>query len=213
MARGRAATFDQQRGAILDAAAKLFAAQGFRGASMAQLAQACGVSKPLLYHYYRDKEHLLSDIAQSHVDRLLAIVEAVAAEPLAPEARLRALIARFMAEYQHAQDRHMVLVQDVKFLGPEARARIVRGQRAVVDAFAEAIAAVGPRRTGRVLRVPLAMVLFGMINWSFTWLDAAGPLSYADMADLAADIFLHGVLPADAAPAPDPGRRTKRTTR
>ena len=42
-------------------------------AAMSAIAQACGVSKPLLYHYYRDKEDLLADIALSYIDRLATI--------------------------------------------------------------------------------------------------------------------------------------------
>ena len=196
MARPKAPTFDLQRSAILEAAAALFAAQGFHHASMAELAAACGVSKPLLYHYYRDKAHILFDIADTYMDKLGAIVAGVEAQRLVPEARLRELIRLFMAEYQHSQAQHMVLVQDVKFLAEPEREHVLDKERAVVDAFARAIAALKPRLRRRNLRVPLAMLLFGMINWSFTWLRADGPLSYEDMAAVAAEVFLHGVCTA-----------------
>jgi AcrR family transcriptional regulator len=191
--RKRAPDFDLQRAGILQAAAELFAQRSFAGASMAQLARACGVSKALLYHYYRDKEHLLFDIADRYVDGLLAIVDEVRASELPPQQRLGALVRRFMQAYQHAQAQHMVLVQDVKFLSPGQRARIVAKQRAVVEAFAQAIAAIKPRLRRKSLRIPLAMMLFGMINWTFTWLRADGPLTYDDMADVAVEVFLHGI--------------------
>ena len=193
MARTRAPTFDQQRASILQAAARLFAERGFEGASMAELAQACRVSKPLLYHYYRDKQHILSDIADSYMDRLLAIVAEVRARKLPAEENLRALIARFMQEYRHSQAQHMVLVQDVKFLADLQRAQVTGKEREVVDAFAQAIAALRPRFRKKALRVPLAMILFGMINWTFTWLRAEGPLTYEDMAQVVSEIFLRGV--------------------
>lgn len=193
MARPRAATFDQQRATIVDAAARLFADHGFPSASMAQLAQACGISKPLLYHYYRDKAHILFDVADGYMNSLMAIVAEVKAEALEPEAHFRALVGRFMQAYQHSQAQHMVLVQDVKFLGEAERATVIEKERAVVDAFAAAIAKLKPRWTRKALKVPLAMILFGMINWTFTWLRADGPLRYEDMADVVADIFLHGV--------------------
>lgn len=194
MARPRAPTFELQRASILGAAADLFAEHGFRGASMAEVAKACGVSKALLYHYHRDKEHLLFDIADAHMDRLLAIVDDVAARQLEPEPHLRQLIGALMAEYEHAQARHRVLVQDVKFLAETERAVVVRKQRAVVDAVAGIIEALDPRWPGEGHRVPLAMLLFGMVNWSFTWLRADGPLTYADMAEVATELFLRGVL-------------------
>ena len=198
MARTRAATFDQQRASILQAAAGLFAERGYEGTSMAELAQACGVSKPLLYHYYRDKQHMLFDIADSYMDRLVAIVAHVRARNLSPEDNLRALIARFMQEYQHSQPQHMVLVQDVKFLADLQRAQVLGKERDVVEAFAQAIAALKPRLRKKALRVPLAMILFGMINWTFTWLRAAGPLTYEDMGQVVAEIFLHGVIDGTA---------------
>jgi AcrR family transcriptional regulator len=198
MPRGKAASFDVQRTAILQAAAELFAERGFRGASMAQLARACRVSKPLLYHYYRDKEHILLDIADSYMNRLVAIVRETQARKLAPDEHLRALIGLFMHEYEHSQAQHMVLVQDVKFLGKRERRTVLAKEREVVEAFSRAIASLKPRFRSKVQRVPLAMILFGMINWTFTWLRREGPLTYDDMAEVVSEIFLHGALHAPA---------------
>ena len=71
MPRKRAPTFDAQRADILAAAAHLFAEQGFSAASMNQVAEACGVAKPTLYHYFQDKQALLAQICDSHVHALL----------------------------------------------------------------------------------------------------------------------------------------------
>jgi len=193
MARGKAPTFDAQRAAILAAAADLFADKGFHNASMAELALACGVSKPLLYHYYRDKEHILFDIADSYLDGLLAIVAGVAAQGLAPEAHFAALVTRFMEEYEHAQSQHMVLVQDVKFLQQAQAAHVTDKQRRVVAAFADAIVRIEPGLKRRKLDKPVTMILFGMINWTFTWLRADGSFTYRDMAPVVTAIFLNGV--------------------
>jgi AcrR family transcriptional regulator len=197
MPRGKAATFELQRATILQAAAQLFAQKGFAGASMADLARACGVSKALLYHYYRDKEHLLFDTADSYMDTLIGIVAAVRARGLPPLEHFEALVARFMQEYEHSQAQHMVLVQDVKFLGPSEQSQVLAKERQVVEAFAQAIAALKPRFRKKTLRVPLAMILFGMINWTFTWLRAGGPLTYQDMAKVVTEIYLHGVSGGD----------------
>jgi AcrR family transcriptional regulator len=198
MPRGKAPTFHAQRGAIQRTAARLFAEQGFRGASMADLARACGVSKALLYHYYRDKEHLLFDAADSYLDTLIAIVAEVRARGLPPARHFAALVERFMQEYEYSQAQHIVLVQDVKFLRQAERTRVVAKEREVVEAFAQAITALRPRFRRKALRLPLAMILFGMINWTFTWLRPDGPLSYRDMAKIAIDVYLHGVTGQEA---------------
>jgi AcrR family transcriptional regulator len=36
---------------------------------MNEVAEACGVTKPSLYHYFRDKQQLLLEIAAAHVAR------------------------------------------------------------------------------------------------------------------------------------------------
>ncbi|MBD5804393.1 HTH-type transcriptional repressor KstR2 [Azoarcus sp. Aa7] len=178
---------------MLRAAAGLFAEKGFHNASMSAIAQTCGVSKPLLYHYYRDKEHLLFDIADSYIDELLAIVASVEARKLGPEDHFTELVTRFMEEYEHAQDHHMVLVQDVKFLKEEQAESVAGKQRRVVAAFADALARVEPGLQGRKLDKAVTMILFGMINWTFTWLRADGPLTFHDMAPIVTGIFLNGV--------------------
>jgi AcrR family transcriptional regulator len=193
VARTKAASFEAQRGAIRDAAARLFADRGYAAASIAEIAAACGVSKALLYHYYRDKEHLLHDIAESYVERLQAIVEEVSCEALSPAARMRQLITRFMHEYEHSAARHRVLVQDVKYLSRAHRSRIVARQRGVVDGFAQVIGELAPAAAGSALRKPLTMILFGMMNWTFTWFSDRGPLRYDDLAPVVADLFLGGL--------------------
>ncbi|MEY4754662.1 MAG: hypothetical protein RJA44_2337 [Pseudomonadota bacterium] len=209
MPRGRSSTFDDQRDTILARAAELFAARGYPGTSMNEVAAACGVSKPALYHYVRDKHELLVQICAAHIDRLLTLVEEVQAEPLDAEARLRALILRFVETYADAQHEHRVLTEDVKFLDPAAAERILDGERRVVAAFAAAVAAVRPDTAASALHKPLAMLLFGMINWMFTWLQPGGRYDHAAMAPVVADLFFGGIAavrdPAAGAATAPPG--------
>lgn len=193
MSRTRSPNFEQQRDTIRASAARLFARDGYPVSSIAELARACGVSKALLYHYYRDKEQLLFDIADRYLDGLLAILAEVDAQPLAPAAKLRRLIERFMAAYEDAAAYHRVLVQDVKYLKAAHRNRVNAKQRRVVQAYADAVAAAAPQLAGDALLKPVTMTLFGMINWTFTWLKNDGPVRHADMAPVVADLFLRGV--------------------
>lgn len=200
MGRGRSAGYEDQRDLILERAAMLFARGGYPGTSMNQVAEACGLSKATLYHYYRDKYALLVSIADSHVSRLQAIVREALADPLAPEAQMRMLIARLVQEYAHAQNAHRVLTEDVKFLQPEDRERVLGKEREVVQGFAQVVARLRPDLQDAAMSKPLTMLLFGMINWLFTWMKPEGRLDYEAMAPLVADLFLGGIG-AVAAPA------------
>ena len=201
MARGRAAGYDEQRELILGRAAALFAQRGYPGTSMNQVAEACGVSKATLYHYYRDKYALLVSIAEGHVDKLRALVDEVLAEGLAPEPRLRLLIGRIVEEYAGARDAHRVLTEDVRFLEQADRDRILGHERAVVAGFAKAVADLRPELAQAALATPMTMLLFGMVNWMFTWLRPDGPVDHHALAPMVADLFMGG-LPAVKPPAP-----------
>lgn len=211
MARPRSAGFDGQRELILSAAAQLFARRGYSSSTMAEVAAACGISKATLYHYVRDKQDLLAQITTSHVQRLQSLVQEVAAQRLPPREHLSALVLRFMQAYENAQAEHRVLTEDVKFLPSAAeglrdadadshanaasspREQVLQGQRQVVQAFADAVAALRPEVQQAGLHKPVAMLLFGMMNWTFTWLRAEGPLSHQDVARLLLGMFLGGV--------------------
>ena len=193
MGRGRHASYDGQREMILGHAAALFARGGYPGTSMNQVAEACGLSKATLYHYYRDKNELLVNIAEGHVTRLRAIVDdALAGEPT-PQGQMRALVRRLVEEYANAQNEHRVLTEDVKFLQPADRDRILGMEREVVAAFARVVAALRPDLKEAAMSKPLTMLLFGMVNWMFTWMKPDGALAYDDMAPVVADLFLGGL--------------------
>jgi TetR/AcrR family transcriptional regulator len=193
MARPRSAGFDGQRELMLAAAARVFATRGYTAATMQEVAAACGVSKPLLYHYVRDKHDLLAQITSTHVARLEALQAEVAALHLAPEPHLRTLVLRFMQAYAGAEHEHRVLTEDVKFLADTQRTAVLDAQRRVVQAFAQAVAAARPEVATASLHTPLAMLLFGMMNWTFTWLKPGGALDYDSLAPVVADLFFGGL--------------------
>jgi len=193
MARGRSPGYDDQRGQILAAAAQLFARQGYVASSMNEVAAASGLSKATLYHYFRDKHSLLFSIADEHVARLRALVSATLAREPVPERRLRELIRSLVEEYASAEDAHRVLTEEVKFLETDARARVLATEREIVAGFAAAVAAVRPELAEVRLTKPLTMLLFGMINWMFTWVKPGRELDYDALAPIVADLFVGGL--------------------
>ncbi len=200
MGRNRSANYEDQREAILAHAAALFASQGYPGTSMNQVAAASGLSKPTLYHYFKDKYALLVHIAEGHVKVLERVVQEVDAMKLKPDAALRELIERFVMEYAGAADAHRVLTEDVRFLQEPDRQRILGHERKVVEGFADAIALLRPELDKAHLTKPLTMLLFGMINWMFTWVRRDGRVTHEQLAPMVADLFFGG-LPAVGLPA------------
>lgn len=194
MARTQAADYDDRRDAIVAKAAELYGQFGFLGSSIADLAEACGMSKSLLYHYFSSKEDILFEVMDGHVTALGRIIESVQGEP-DPQARLSKLTQGFMALYVTASSRHKVLLNDLDKLPQHRRKTIVVEQRALVDAVDGIVAELSPLLAKKPReRRAATMIYFGMINWTHTWLDPKGALGATDIAKLAVDIFLKGVL-------------------
>ena len=199
MPRTRAATYEVQREAILARAAELFAQRGYTATSMNEVALACGVSKAALYHYVTDKSELLAEIALDHVQRLERVVTEVETVTAEPGERLRRLILRFVQEYADARHQHRVLTEDVRFLDAAQQARILGAQRQVVEAFARTVVELRPELASSGLHKAVTMLLFGMINWMFTWLRPDGPLTHEQMGPVVCDLFFGGLKAVRAA--------------
>ena len=187
MARPKSDTHENKRDQILDVAAQCFAEQGYVAASMSQIAAVGGTSKAHLYHYYSAKESILFDLLDRYTQRLLGVIgetEAAAQRlDLDDRAALHELVRRFLKEYETSATRHVALLHDTKFLGETQRALIVKRQRDVVSAVTRFLRRAYPQRLTAHNQTAVAMMLFGMINWTFTWLRPDGPMSYGAFAE------------------------------
>lgn len=194
MARTQAADYDQRRGRIVERAARLFARDGFLGASISELADACRISKSAIYHYYPSKEDILFDVMHSHVVALEEAALDVAETEAKAEAKLRTLARAFMSLYVGAADRHKVLLNELDRLPNARRAEIVAVQRRLIEVVESILADLNPKlgKTKGALRVA-AMLFFGMINWTHTWFNPKGAVSADALADMAVDLTLRGI--------------------
>ena len=69
---------EQRRQQVLDAAAQCFRRSGFRGASMAEISEAAGMSTGHIYHYFKSKEAIVEAIVERQQERGLDIIHGVA---------------------------------------------------------------------------------------------------------------------------------------
>jgi len=194
MARTQAADYEARREAILETAAGLYAERGFLGASVAEVAAACGVSKSLLYHYYPSKEDILFDLMDSHVRALAEAAARIEAGDGGAAEKVRGLAHELMRLYCGAQARQKILLNELGNLPAKRRAVIVSRQREVLDVVDRLVVELRPglaRRKGK--RRPVVMMFFGMLNWTHIWFDPAGAVKAGAIADLATDMFLGGL--------------------
>lgn len=189
MARTQAVDYEERREAIVEKAADLFAARGFLGASVSDIAKACNTSKSLLYHYYPSKEDVLYAVMSSHIDRLVEDVETAHQAGDDARSRLRHVLRLFMQDYVGAAARQKVLLNDLENLPEDRRVGIVAKQRRIVDAIQAMLVEITPALAANKAEARArTMLLFGMINWTGNWYDANGPIKPDAIADMALDM-------------------------
>ncbi|MDG1289188.1 MAG: TetR/AcrR family transcriptional regulator [Lentibacter sp.] len=171
MARTQAKDHSAKREAILEAAARVFASEGFDRASMAALAQDAGISKANIYHYYDSKDALLFDLLDSHLKELRDRLAEVNLDGLAPAEKLLALCVEVLLAYQGADNAHRVQSAGMDHLPPDQRQILVGYQRDMVKKLSSVIAENAPdvfERDPAKLR-SVTMSVFGMLNWHYMW--------------------------------------------
>ena len=178
--------------------------------SMNEVAEACGMSKPTLYHYYATSTRCCVEHRRGPCRRgCEALVAEVERRSSRPRRSCAELIGRFVEEYADAQHAHRVLTEDVKFLEPSRpRARARRRARASSPASRDAVAALRPDLTRAAARQAAddAAVRHDQLDVHLAEARRRARLT-TTMAPVVADLFLGGLSGAVEAP---PARRRDR---
>src|SRR5205823_3282355 len=129
----------QRRRQLFDVALEVFAERGYHGASMAEIAEAAGVTKPVLYQHFRSKRELYLELLADVGQRLLEEVQKATAAAGGPSQQVASGFAayfRFVADNESAF--RLLFGGD----GREADPQFADAVRRVEDAMADAIAAL-----------------------------------------------------------------------
>jgi len=194
MARTVAKDHAEKRRAILATAAEFFAANGYDRSSMNQLAEACGVSKALIYHYYESKEALLYDIVHTHLSDLLAAIRDVEVTG-PPGAALNRLARAILEAYRDADAQHQVQAVAMETLPAGQRAVLSALQKEMIGIVSDVLQRATPSLYAAHPEklAPVTMSFFGMLNWFYMWHRPGKGISRADYADLVTQLTLGGV--------------------
>lgn len=173
---------------ILDAAAKLFQAEGL-GFTMQQVAAALHISKKTIYTVYSDKEALLLDMVDMLFEKIHRRKAELAALPLPLEERLRAVIIALPEEYAALDFRQLDALEE-KYPAVAARVRrhLETGWEPTIALLEQGIAEKRIRPVNltvlrRVLTAAFQQLLSGANDGS----------SYAAELDDMMDIFMNGI--------------------
>jgi len=184
---------DERRRQLLDAGAALFAEHAYEEISMRDIAQAAGVSKPLLYHYFPSKIDLFKEAVAEKAAELARLIEPDGEGT--PLEQLSDSLDAYLVWIEANARTWSKLVQSAASL-PEARELIEGFRQRTMDM------ALARLTNGGTPRPALRTTISGWLGY----MDAAildwtqhGDLPREDLRDLVIAAFVAGLLSAQEA--------------
>lgn len=180
-----------RRADLLSAAARLMREKGYATTTTREMAQAVGMGSGSPFCHFRNKQEILSVIAEEGMARALARAERLAARGLSPRQRLRALI-RLHAETLHGADGDFtaVMLREWHTLPAEARQRLDGMHHRYEAIWSDCVQALRDAEHLNGDAVLSTRLMLGSLNWSLHWHRGDGPFDARQLANAAADIFL-----------------------
>ena len=193
---------------IIDAAANVFAGEGYAGARMDEIARVAGVNKAMLYYHVGDKSALYERVLHDALQRNRAIIKSAIDRETTSEGKFRALVST-IAELANASP-HLprLMLRELAGDGAGIPEPVASDMAAIFSMLCDILTdgiAEGRFRASNPLLTHLMIVGGIMVMTSAATLgervaalagvpEAGGDLtSYEPIARQMADIFLHGI--------------------
>ena len=112
MAEAKAPPADKRR-AILEAAIRVFARQGYHATRVADIADEAGVAYGLVYHYFRSKEAVMTELFTERWSLLLTASEELYARDIPAREKLDGIAGFIIDSYRHDPELMKVIIVEV----------------------------------------------------------------------------------------------------
>lgn len=179
---------------IVGAAIELFSQRGYHGTSMRDIAEQIGVRPGGLYNHFDSKQDILFYLVDRWLTRLYNELVAVIESLTDPDEQMREAV-RLHVHFHGVHAAEMLIADnEIRALLPKNR-RIIVEKRKRYEMVLQKILSAGTK-TGRFPvadRKIASFAIIGMCTHVASWYNPAGPKKIETIADLYADLILHGL--------------------
>lgn len=186
------ARYDRRQQAVIDAAAQLFAEQGYHATSMADLAEATDLTAGGLYHYFAGKDALLAMVVRQLIEPLTAEATRIAAGSEPAEERLRAVVHAWVRHVETHPHHMKVFIRERLTSEDGLSWGDARSARKAFEDVVDGLLAEVEKERGAAFadRGVVLHALLGMVNWTAQWFAPDGRATLDDVADAFTDLVL-----------------------
>jgi len=186
--------------ALVEAAAGVFELKGYRNATIDDIADAAGVSRPTVYKYTTSKRALLDSLVDAVCDdlehRLDVVIDGTGP---APE-RVRQVVALHVETAVHRRKFYAIVFSEQVELSDQAKDRFHRFSHKVAVDFQRLLREcvdLQPATTPPVDTWIAANLVLTMLTSLYRWYDAAGATTPQELVEQVLSL-ISGVVPTTA---------------
>jgi AcrR family transcriptional regulator len=189
--------YQKQKLAAIQAAANVFSAKGFHGASTGDIAAELGIKQGSLYYYFDSKEEALEEVCLYGLQQYTANMDAIAAGTGSFESRLFSVVNNHLGSYRSKSEALKVHNDERLYLPLERRRRLKAlgsHYREQLEAIINDGIATGEVR-GTVDAHFMAQSVIGMCNGLGEIIVRDADADVFDLAKKCTDLLLQGTAP------------------
>jgi AcrR family transcriptional regulator len=186
----------ERHDAILAAATRVLADKGFAAASIADIAQAAGVSDGLIYKYFESKRDLLENVLEGFYERVIADLESKVARGRTFEQRLHVLIGEHLQVFIADRDLCRLFISEVRTASDYRGSAIQQLNRRYTSILIKIVnqgladGDIAPGIDPRLVRD----MLFGAIeHTSWRHINGSRPVDVPTVARAMTDVLVNGL--------------------
>jgi AcrR family transcriptional regulator len=167
---------DGKRDAVLHTAVRMFLERSYARTSMNDVATQLSITKPALYHYFRNKEEILVEIYRLGTDLIDEMLDGIEAEQKPGLDKVADFIAGYIRIIAGDFGRAVIRLDDGEL--SKAGRKVVRGRKREIDHRLRALMEDG-MRDGSIAPCDAkiaAFLLAGAIHGMASWYEPSGPM-------------------------------------
>lgn len=192
---------------LIDIAAELFDSRGYAQTGINEIAQALGLGRSAVYHYFRNKEEILAALVESEALTPSHRLQQLMAEPgLSPSERLRRAVVDGIVRRLSPGSR-FILISRLEMQIPEALGPLYnQGRRDIFEFYVRCISdGIAGGEFRNVDPKISAFAVIGMANWTSRWYSPAGSKTPTEIGEMIADLALASLRKHDSGGSHDMG--------
>ena len=173
---------------IVMVSSRLMSQKGYKGASLQEIANAAGIHKSTIFHYFKNKEELLLAVLKLSIIEVTENLKGILLDKsLSPEEKLRRAISNHLELIVKYKYNVNVYLNEIRFLSTKNKKIYIETRKHYALLFQQIIEEFKkshPRKFKALDSKIITFGILGMCNWVVKWYKGAERYNIREIANI-----------------------------